>query len=61
MSKPDWKDAPPDANYARYWMGKWHWFKRCPGAPVMWQEFESGRWWLTRMSNVVFISLEARP
>lgn len=30
MSKPDWSEAPEDAQYARHWMGKWHWFKQHP-------------------------------
>jgi len=61
MSVPIWSEAPQDAQYARHWMGKWHWFKRHQTLKNMWQKFDNDRWWLTPMDNCTFISLESRP
>lgn len=61
MSPLNWNEAPQDAQYARHWLGKWHWFKRHPTLTNMWQKFDSGKWWLTSMDNCTFISLESRP
>lgn len=60
MSKPDWKAVPEDAEYARFWMDKCHWFKESPELKGMWMRYEHGKWVLTSMCNAVHISLIKR-
>lgn len=61
MNKPDWKDAPVLAEFARHWLGRWQWFRRHTELNGMWQAFEHGKWVMTPMDNCAFISLVPRP
>lgn len=59
MSKPDWKDAPDDAEFARFWMGKWHFFKHHRQS-WRWFSWNGVQWETTPMSHSVRLSLTPR-
>lgn len=59
MSKPDWKDAPADAEFARNFMGKWTYFKHHQ-YDWRWYSWNGSNWESSPMCHSVRASLIPR-